>query len=131
MDAPTSPAKVKPVSVEEFEVLIEKAHWQSAKSTEDVAPHQYCVRGWDKDNLTDDEFWAMHATIKHVGRLEEWTPPAEWVQRWGGKPMKNRYLYIGDFAYWFTWPRGRVPMLNREHRSVQKDGPTRRIVEEG
>ena len=34
--------------------------------------------------------------------------------------MRNRYLYVGEFAYWFTWPRGRVPMLNREHVSVQE-----------
>ena len=34
--------------------------------------------------------------------------------------MTNRYLYMADYAYWFTWPRGRVPMLNREHVSVQE-----------
>ncbi|CAN5155097.1 hypothetical protein BH24ACT23_BH24ACT23_10180 [soil metagenome] len=42
--------------------------------------------------------------------------------------MRNRYLYVGEFAYWFTWPRGRVPMLNREHVSVQETTPTREVV---
>lgn len=43
--------------------------------------------------------------------------------------MKNTYLYPGDgYAYWFTWPQGRVPMLNREHVSVQEQGPTREVV---
>jgi hypothetical protein len=32
--------------------------------------------------------------------------------------MRNHYLYIGEYAYWFTRPR--VPMLNREHLSVQR-----------
>ena len=37
--------------------------------------------------------------------------------------MTNRYLYIGDYAYWFTWPRKSVPMLNREHVAVQEKTP--------
>jgi hypothetical protein len=93
-----------------------------------VAPHQYCVTGWDKDELTEDEFWAMRATIRLEGRLEEWTPPEEWVRRWGGRPMRNHYLYVSEFAYWFTWPRSRVPMLNREHQDVQRETPTRRVL---
>ena len=40
--------------------------------------------------------------------------------------MRNRYLYIGEYAYWFTGPR--VPMLNREHVSVQQAMPSRRVV---
>jgi hypothetical protein len=112
---------------DEIHDLIRRAHWQSAKSTEDVAPHQYVVIGWNKDDLTDEEFWFFVRTIKDLGRLEEWTPPDEWVRRWGGRPMRNRYLYIREHAYWFTRPR--VPMLNREHVSVQHATPTRRVVE--
>jgi hypothetical protein len=114
----------------EVEDFIARAHWQSAKSTEDVAPHQYVVLGWDRDDITDAEFWSFASLIKAEGRLEEWTPPPEWVRRWGGKPMTNRYLYIGDFAYWFTWPKRSVPMLNREHVSVQESTPTRMPVPE-
>ena len=110
----------------EIHDLIRRAHWQSAKSTEDVAPHQYVVLDWNKDDLSEKEFWLFVRTIKDVGRLEEWTPPEEWVRRWGGRAMRNRYLYIGDYAYWFT--RSRVPMLNREHVSVQRTTPTRRVV---
>lgn len=119
-----------PITQDQLEEIIARAHWQSAKSTEDVAPHQYNVNGWDRDDLTDDEFWQVVVFIKAHGRQEEWTPPAEWVKRWGGRPMRNRYLYLGEFAYWFTWPRGRVPMLNREHVSVQHGTPTRRTVHE-
>ena len=103
-------------AVERGRDFIARAHWQSAKSTEDVAPHQYVVLGWDRDDITDAEFWSFASLIKAEGRLEEWTPPPEWVRRWGGKPMTNRYLYIGDFAYWFTWPKRSVPMLNRERQ---------------
>lgn len=106
--------------------LIRRAHWQSAKSTEDIAPHQYVVIGSNKDDLTDEEFWFFVRTITDLGRLEEWTPPDEWVRRWGGRPMRNRYLYVGEHAYWFTRPR--VAMLNREHVSVQEATPTRRVV---
>jgi hypothetical protein len=41
--------------------------------------------------------------------------------------MQNHYLYIREYAYWFTRPR--VPMLNREHVSVQQATATRRVVE--
>jgi hypothetical protein len=110
--------------------IIERAAWHSAKSTEDVAPHQYVVQGWNRDDVTVDEFELLANAVKTYGRIEEWTPPAEWVQRWGGRPMTNSYLYVGDYAYWFTWPRDRVPMLNREHVSVQLATPTRRVVDE-
>jgi hypothetical protein len=113
---------------DEIHDLIRRAHWQSAKSTEDVAPHQYVVLDWNKDDLSEKEFWFFVRTIKDLGRLEEWTPPEEWVRRWGGRPMRNRYLYVGEHAYWFTHPRKSVPMLNREHGSVQAATPTRRVV---
>jgi hypothetical protein len=119
-------AGVEPITLAEAKDVIARAAWQSAKSTEDVAPHQYVVKGWDRDDVTEEEFWGFAELIKAEGRLEEWTPPEEWVRRWGGKPMKNRYLYEAGYAYWFTWPRGRVPMLNREHVSVQEATPTRR-----
>ena len=109
----------------EIHELIHRAHWQSAKSTEDIAPHQYVVLGWDRDDLTEAEFWLFVRTIQTLGRVETWTPPAEWVRRWGGRSMTNRYLYIGEFAYWYTSPRNRVPMLNREHVSVQMATATR------
>lgn len=105
--------------------FIERAAWRSARTTEDVAPHQYVVKGWDRDDITEEEFWAFVDLVKTRGRQEIWTPPAEWVRRWGGRPMTNRYLYIGEYAYWFTWPRDSVPMLNREHVSVQKAAATR------
>ncbi len=112
---------------DEIHDLIRRAHWQSAKSTEDVAPHQYVVIGWKQDDLTAEEFWFLLRTIKDLGRLEEWTPPDQWVRRWGGRPMRNRYLYIGEHAYWFT--RSRVAMLNREHVAAQEATPTRRVVQ--
>jgi hypothetical protein len=111
---------------DEVHDLIRRAHWQSAKSVEDVAPHQYVVIGWNKDDLTDEEFWFFVRTIKEQGRLEEWTPPEGFYDSGNRRPMRNRYLYIGEHAYWFTRPR--VPMLNREHVSVQQATPTRRMV---
>jgi hypothetical protein len=44
--------------------LVERAHWQSARTVEHVAPHQYNVLGWDKDDLTDEEFWKLAKAIK-------------------------------------------------------------------
>ena len=49
--------------------------------------------------------------------------------------MRNHYLYARDpsgrlFAYWYTHPRGAVPMLNREDVSVQEATPTRRVLGE-
>ena len=113
------------MSTREALSFIERAAWTSAKTTEDVAPHQYVVKGWDRDDITEAEFWAFADLVKTRGQVEIWTPPAEWVRRWGGRPMTNRYLYLGEYAYWFTWPRSSVPMLNREHVSVQRAAPTR------
>lgn len=110
--------------------VIERAAWTSAKTTEDVAPHQYIVKGWSRDDITEPEFWRFVELIKTSGRKEVWTPPDEWVRRWGGRPMSNSYLYMGGYAYWFTWPRKSVPMLNREHVSIQEKTPTRRPVDE-
>jgi hypothetical protein len=122
-----SPEQYEPLTMEEAEDFISRTAWRSAQSTEDVAPHQYVVqkRGQRRDDFTEEEFWRMVELIKTEGRRELWTPPEEWVRRWGGKPMKNQYLYIGEYAYWFTCPRGAVPMLNREHVSVQEQNPTR------
>ena len=106
---------MKPLTLAEAERVISRAHWQSARSTEDVAPHAYVVLGWAKDDLTEREFWRFVALIQVEGRVELWTPPAEWVRRWGGKPMRGRYLYIGNHAHWFSRGRGGTPMLNREH----------------
>src|SRR5687767_553637 len=100
---------------EEAQVFVDRAAWTFAKSTADVAPHEYVVKGWDRDDITEPEFWRFVELIKTTGREEVWTPPVEWVRRWGGSPMTNRYLYMGGNAYWFTWPRKSAPMLNREH----------------
>src|SRR5690554_853279 len=114
----------------EIREVIQRAAWRSAKCTEDIAPHQYVVRGWDRDDVTEEEFWDVVNYIRTHGREEIWTPPAEWQRRWGGRPMKNTYWYPSDgYAYWFTWPRGSVPMLNREHVSVQEQGPTREVIQ--
>jgi hypothetical protein len=112
---------------DEIHNLIGRAHWQLAKSVEDVAPHQYVVIGWNKDDLTGEEFWFFVRTIKDLGRLEEWTPPEGFYDSGTKRPMRNRYLYVGEHAYWFTCPG--VPMLNREHVSVQQATPMRRVVE--
>ena len=115
---------------DEARAFIERAAWTFAKSTAGFAPHEYIVRGWDRDDITEAEFWQFVELVKETGQKEVWTPPAEWVRRWGGRPMENAYLYLGEFAYWFTWPRKRVPMLNREHVSVQQENPTRRPLDE-
>ena len=119
------------ITLEEAKRIIARAAWTSAKSTEDVAPHEYVVKGWDRDDLTHQEFWQVATLINATGREEIWTPPAEWVRRWGGRPMTNRYLYPGDgYAYWFTWPRRSAAMLNRERVSIQDNNPTRCPVDE-
>ena len=113
---------------DEIHDLIRRADWQAAKSVEDVAPHQYVVIGWNKDDLSDEEFWLFVQTIKDLGRVEEWTPPEGFYDSGNRRPMRNRYLYVGEYAYWYTHPRRAVPMLNREHVSVQQATPSRRLV---
>jgi hypothetical protein len=110
--------------------IIGRAHWQSARTVEAIAPHQYVVIGWDRDDVTEAEFWKVVKTIESLGREEVWTAPEGFYDSGRRHSIKNRYLYPGDgFAYWFTHPRKSVPMLNREHVSVQQQAPTRRVVE--
>jgi hypothetical protein len=110
--------------------IIERAHWQTAKSVEHVegGQHQYVVIGWDRDDLSRDEFWLLANTIRTHGRLEEWTPPEGFYDSGNRRPVRNRYLYVGEYAMWFTHPRRSIPMLNREHVAVQAKTPTRRVV---
>ena len=110
--------------------IIRRCHWHSAKSVEAVAPHQYNVLGWDRDDVTEQEFWLVRDAIQAHGRREEWVPPEGFYDSGNRRPMRNTYLYVDEFAYWFTYPRGRVPMLNREHVSVQQATPTRRALDE-
>jgi hypothetical protein len=106
--------------------ILERMHWRSARTVEAVAPHQYNVKGWDRDDVTEAEFWSVVDIVRAVGRVEEWTPPAGFYDSGNRRPMLNTYLYLGDHAYWFTQPRDRPAMLNRESVSVQLRSPTRR-----
>jgi hypothetical protein len=113
--------------------LIRKAHWQSAKSVAEVAPHAYCVKGWSKDQLTEHEFSLLAKVIKTHGRRETWVPPAGFYDSGNRRPQTNTYLYLSEpsgalYAYWFTFPRGRVAMLNRESVALQQATPTRRVA---
>lgn len=110
--------------------VIERAGWQTAKSVEHVAggSHQYIVRGWDKDDVLEPEFWLVVDAIKAHGRAEVWVPPPSFYDSGSRKPQRNRYLYPGDgYAYWYTRSRS-AAMLNREDISVQAITPTRRPV---
>ena len=72
-----APEQYEPLTMEEAEDFISRAAWTSAKSVEDVAPHQYVVqkRGQRRDDFTEEEFWRFKALIKAEGRAELWTPP--------------------------------------------------------
>ena len=123
-----APKQYKPLTKKQAADFIRRAEWRSAKSVEDVAPHQYVVqkRGQRRDDFTEEEFWRMVERIKTEGRRERFTPPPDFNVR----PQTNRYLYVGKYAYWFTMPFGAVPMLNREHVSVQKRDHTRTVLGE-
>ena len=107
--------------------ILARMHWQDARSVQHVAPHQYVVAGWAKDDVTEAEFWSVVNIVRAVGRVEEWTPPAGFYDSGNRRPTLNTYLYVGGYAYWFTSPSAAVPMLNREHVSVQLRRPTRRL----
>ena len=112
------------------QALIGRAHWRSAKSVEHVpgGAHQYVVLG--QAGLTDHEFWNIAHLIKAHGRDEWWQSPPGFYSSGKRPTFRGQYLYPGDgHAYWFTHPKDRSPMLNREHLSVQEQTPTRRAVE--
>ena len=119
----------EPLTMGEAEDFIGRAAWTSAKSVEEIAPHQYVVqkRGQRRDDFSEEEFWRFEALIKAEGRQEIWTPPEGFYDSGNRRSQKNRYLYVGEYAYWFTMPYGAVPMLNREHVSVQEQNPTRTV----
>lgn len=117
----------------ELHDIIARAHWQTAKSVEHVegGQHAYNVIGTSKDDLTNEEFWLVAKAIRLLGRDEVWTPPEGFFDDPSKRrPMKNTYLYVGDYAYWFTKGYRSKPMLNREHISVQAKTPTRQVVQD-
>ncbi len=79
------------------------------------------VIGWDKDDLTDEEFWFFVRAIKDLGRLEEWTPPDEWVRRLGGRPMGNRYLTSENTPTGHASTRGDVEPRERLSAGGESD----------
>jgi hypothetical protein len=118
------------------QALIERAHWQTAKTvTVAAGQHEYVVRGWAKDDLSEREFDLLTAILKTHGRREEWVAPEGFYDSGKRPKYKNSYLYVvteaGHHAYWFTWPRNRRSMLNREHVDIQRQTPTRRPIEAG
>lgn len=92
--------------------ILARAHWQSARSVEAVAPHQYVVIGWDKDDLTEAEFWAVRDAIRALGRREVWRAPRGFYSDGRRPEMVGSYLYVKSFAHSYTKPS--KPMLNRE-----------------
>ena len=87
---------------------IARMHWQRAKSVEKVAPHQYNVLGWSKDDVSNAGCWQVVDTIREHGCVEEWTPPEGVYSAGNRRPMTNRYPYLGDHAYWYSKPRNSV-----------------------
>jgi hypothetical protein len=113
--------------------IIGRCFFQVAKSVDHIpgGQHAYCVRNWAKDDVSADEFDLVAQAIKAHGRREEFIPPIGFFDSGNRKPQRGEYLYVRDaagelYSYWFTWPRGRVSMLNRELRSRQLAHPTRR-----
>ena len=112
-----------------IQALLSRCFWQAARSVEEVAPHQYCVRGWSRDKLPVEDFDSLVQVIKTHGRREQWTPPEDFYDSGSRRPHRNHYLYPGDgFAYWVSSSRD-ARMLNREHVSVQQADPTRRVID--
>ena len=115
--------------------VIRRAHWQTARSVDHVpgGAHAYVVEGWAKDDLTVEEFWLVVGAIRAHGREEIWKAPERFYDSGKRPEFENLYLYVdvgnGLHAYWHTFPRGRVPMLNRELVSYQIEHPTRRVIE--
>jgi hypothetical protein len=107
--------------------LIERMHWQNARSVERVARHSYRVAGWDRDDVTETEFWRVVDVVRAVGRIEVWTAPAGFYDSGRRPQLTNRYMYVPPFAYWYTTARSATHMLNREHVDVQLRSPTRSL----
>jgi hypothetical protein len=110
--------------------IIRRAHWQSARSVAHVpgGKHAYVVMGWNKDDVTEGEFFLAVSAIRTYGRREVWTPPVGFYDSGNRRPMTNTYLYLGEFAYWYTKPSEGPHMLNRESVAVQLATPTRRVL---
>jgi hypothetical protein len=87
------------------------------------------VLGWNKDDLTEREFWQLADAILRHGRDEIWTAPAGFYDSGRRPQMRNTYLYVDGYAYWFTRPRNSVPMLNRELISFQETARTRQVAD--
>jgi hypothetical protein len=76
--------------------------WKDAKSYENIAPHQYILRGGHPESYA-----VMLEVVKREGIREKFTLR--------GKSYYYKYYYPGDgYRYWFMWPQGGpTDVLNR------------------
>ncbi len=75
-------------------------------------PHQYVIRGWRE--IADDDFDRFVAMVRRDGYPATYRAPYR-----PDHEMRNRYLEIDGWCYWFIWPR----MLNRERAEDRKHVP--------
>jgi hypothetical protein len=75
--------------------------------------HQYVIRDWRE--VDDDDFERFVAMIRRDGYRATYRAPYR-----PDHEMKNSYLEIDGWCYWFIGPR----MLNRERAVERKHVPT-------
>lgn len=117
---------------DEIRDIIRRCHFQTAKTVEHVegGQHSYVVAGWNRDDVSENEFWDLVRAIRTLGREEEWTAPRGFYDSGRRPTMRNRYLYPGDgHSYWFTTAHSTL-MVNRERLEVQERTRTRRVVQQ-
>jgi hypothetical protein len=95
--------KYKPLTMDEAEDFISRAAWTSAKSTEDVAPHQYVVRGWDRDDVNEEEL----EPVEFIDRGEYLIVP----YRFGGRARHTGLEVEFSFVHLITLHDGKVTRL--------------------
>ena len=71
-----------------MDTFIAERRWQFAKTYAETAPHEYTIRDWMSDKVSQDQFYQFVQLVRQHGVTEKF---------WG-KP--NTYFYIGDWKYW-------------------------------
>jgi len=108
----------------ESEQFIAAVRWRAVRMVEvgDTGktpdPHEYVIKDWRE--VDADLFDAFVRLIKAEGYRAEYRAPyrPDYV-------MKNHYLEIGGWCYWFIYP----DMLNRERAEYRKHKPISETAE--
>ena len=95
-----------------IDAFVTERRWQFAKTYAKTAPHEYTIRDWKPEKVSQGHFDRFIDLIRQYGVIEKF---------WG---KSNTYLYVGDHKYWTMGaPVNETIVINRADANGELYGP--------